>query len=191
MNHKVREPLLEIAPYHRSEPDARKYVGQLAEKLGVSNFKTKLACDKSVTVSTSGKPLIVNFRTEVRQARITGVSPAMQGLIDNSDRLMPPPMSLGVSMSGGAKISVTIGSHTSSIDGDGILEPPVGVLADDVLYYRREAVAASVEHHLPLIARAYRIYLQVCVSLVDAFRGMRHLLWKRAIRKLLCPSISR
>jgi hypothetical protein len=171
MDRKARNPLLEIAPYHRSEPDAREYVRQLAEKLGVLNFKTKLTLDKSVTIPTSGKPIIVNLRTEVRQARVTGVPPAMQGLIDNSDRLMPPPISLGVSMRGSAKISSTVGSHTSSIDGDGILEPAVGALADDVLFYREQAVTDSAEHRLALIARAYRTYLQVCISLVDAFLG--------------------
>jgi len=171
MHNEPREPLLKIASYHRSESDAREYVGQIAARLRISNFKSKLACDKSVAIPTSGKPLIANLRTEVRQARITGIPPAMQGLIDNSDRLMPPVISLGASMGGIAKISVSLGSHTASIDGDGILEPPVGVLADDVLYYRREAVSASTKHDLAQIARAYRIYLQVCISLVDAFLG--------------------
>ena len=171
MDHKVRRPLLEIARYHRSESDAREYVGQLAARLGVSNFKSKLVSGKSVTISTGGKPFIVNLRTEVHQARVTGVPPSMQGLVDNSDRLMPPPMSLGVSMGGTARISVTVGSHTATIDGDGILESPVVALAGDVLYYRQETVAASAEHQLPLIARAYRTYLQVCISLVDAFLG--------------------
>ena len=171
MGHNVRKPLLEIAPYHRSEVEARAYVGTLANKLGVVGFKSKLASGKNVTIPTNGKSLSVNLRTEVRQARLTGVPPSMQGLIDNSDRLMPTPISLGVSMGGSATISVTIGSHTSSIAGDGILEPPVGALADDVLYYRKEAVEASAGHQLALIARAYRTYLQVCVSLVDAFLG--------------------
>jgi hypothetical protein len=80
-------------------------------------------------------------------------------------------MTLGVSMRGAARISVTVVSHTATIDGDGILEYPVVALAGDVLYYRQQAVAASSEHQLSLIARAYRTYLQVCISLVDAFLG--------------------
>ncbi len=163
--------LLEIEPYHRSEESARKYVGQLAEELGVQNFKTKLTCGKDITIPTSGKPLIVNPRTEVREARLTGVPPGMQGLIDNSDRLMPSPITMGVSMRGTAKSSSTIRSHTSSLDGDGILEPPVLALADDVLFYRRQAVEASVGPNLAVIARAYRTYLQACISLVNAFLG--------------------
>ena len=131
--------LLEIEPYHRSEENARKYVGQLAEELGVQNFKTKLTCGKDIAVSTTGKPLIVNPRKEVREARLTGVPSGMQGLIDNSDRLMPSPLTMGVSMRGTAKISSTIRGHTSSLEGDGILEPPVLALADDVLFYRRQA----------------------------------------------------
>jgi hypothetical protein len=108
MNPGVRSPLFEIAPYHRSEHEAREYVQMIAEKLGITNFKTKLATNKDVTVTTSTKPIIVNFRKEVRQARITGIPPSLQGLIDNSDVLMPPPISLGVSMGGIAKIAYTM-----------------------------------------------------------------------------------
>jgi hypothetical protein len=165
-----RKPLLEIARYHRSEDDAREYVGQLAEALGVRNFKTKLSCGKEITLPISGKPT-VNPRTEVVQARLTGVPPSMQGLIDYSDRLMPLPTKIGASMGGKVKLSSTVQGHTSSLDGDGILEAPVGALADDVLFYRRQAVEASVGTNLSAIGRAYRTYLQVCISLVDAFFG--------------------
>ncbi|MFZ0599961.1 MAG: hypothetical protein WAN05_01010, partial [Roseiarcus sp.] len=151
--------------------DAREYVGDLAAELGVSNFKTKLACGKDLTIPTSGGPRIVNLRKEVFQARLTGFAPNMQGLIDSSDPLMPSPISLGASMRGTVKITSTIRGHTTSLDGDGILEPPVGALADDVLFYRRQAVEASTGHNLAEIARAYRTYLQVCISLVDAFLG--------------------
>jgi len=171
MDEEARKPLLEIARHHRSEDDAREYVGELAAALGVSNFKTKLTCGKDLTIPTSGRPTIVNPRTEVFQARLTGVAPSMQGLIDSSDRLMPSPISLGASMGGIVKITSTIRGHTTSLDGDGILEPPVGALADDVLFYRRQAVEASTGHNLEVIARAYRTYLQVCISLVDAFLG--------------------
>jgi hypothetical protein len=171
MDRKVRKPLLEIASYHRSEQDARAYVGQLAERFGISNFKTKLTCDTPVTILTTGKPLVANLRAEVRQARVTGVPPVMQGLVDNSDRLMPPAMSLGASMGGTARISIAIGGRTYSLHGDGIHESPVTALADDVLHYRQQLVAASADHSLSLIARAYRTYLQVCISLVDAFLG--------------------
>ena len=171
MDEEARKPLLEIARYHRSEDDAREYVGELAAALGVSNFKTKLACGKDLTIPTSGGPTIVNPRKEVFQARLTGFAPNMQGLIDNSDRLMPTPISLGASMGGIVKITSTIGDHTTSLDGGGRLEPPVGALADDVLVYRRQSVEASMGHNLEEIARAYRTYLQVCISLVDAFLG--------------------
>ncbi len=115
--------------------------------------------------------MIVNPRTEVRQARLTGVPPNMQGLIDNSDRLMPAPITIGGSMRGIGKFTSTIRRYTATLDGDGILEPPVGALADDVLFYRRQAVEASIGHNISVIARAYRTYLQVCISLVDAFLG--------------------
>jgi hypothetical protein len=98
MGEEARKPLLEISRYHRSEEDARDYVAQLATALGVSNFKTKLTCGKDFTIPTSGRPMIVNPRTEVFQARLTGVAPSMQGLMDYSDLLMPSPISLGASM---------------------------------------------------------------------------------------------
>ena len=52
-----------------------------------------------------------------------------------------------------------------------IHEAPVGALADDVICSRHQAVVASTNHNLAQIARAYRTYLQVCISLVDAFLG--------------------
>jgi hypothetical protein len=171
MNASVRSPLFEIAPHHRSEQEAREYVQTIAEKFGITNFKTKLATGKDATVPTSAKPLIVNLRKEVRQARITGVSPSLQGLIDNSDVLMPPPISLGVSMGGIAKIAYRIGNYSVSVDGDGILESTVVALSDDILFYRRQVVIDSEKHKTSLIARAYRTYLQVAISLVDAFLG--------------------
>jgi hypothetical protein len=166
-----RKPLLEIAKYHRSEPDARRYVEELAGRFGVTNFKSKLVSDKSVTIPTSGPELVANLRREVYQTRLTGVPPILQGIVDNSDPLMPPPFSLGASLGGTASINITIGSFSATIDGDGIHEAPVTALADDVLYYRRQVVEFSEDHHLSEIARAYRTYLQVCISLVDAFLG--------------------
>lgn len=170
MGQEVHKPLLEIAKYHRCEKDAREYVHGLAKSLGVTNFGTKLAQGKQIVVPTSGKAFSVDPRHEVRQARLEGVPPGLQGLFDNSDRLMPPSISLGTS-SKAIKIDVTVGSFTASIDGPGIHEPPVGALADDVLFYRRNAVMASTEPDLVSLARFYRTYLQVCVSLVDAFLG--------------------
>jgi hypothetical protein len=105
MDEEARKPLLEIARYHRSEDDAREYLAQLAAALGVSNFKTKLTCGNDFTIRTSGKPIIVNPRKEVFQARLTGVAPSMQGLIDHSDRLMPSPLSLGASRSDCTSVS--------------------------------------------------------------------------------------
>jgi hypothetical protein len=169
MNH-IQKPLLEIAEYHRSETEAREYVKQLATNLGVANFKTKLAKGDVVSISTSGKPLTVNLRKEVRQTRLGGIPPGLQGLFDNSDHLMPPPISLGASGLN-LKIGVTIGSFTASIDGAGIHEPPVGALANDLLFYRHQTVIASAEPDLASLARAYRTYLQVSISLVDAFLG--------------------
>jgi hypothetical protein len=108
MEEEARKPLLQIERYHRSEADAREYVAQLAASLGVSNFKTKLTCGNDFTIRTSGRPIIVNPRKEVFQARLTGVAPNMQGLIDHSDDLMPSPISLGASMGGIVKITSTI-----------------------------------------------------------------------------------
>jgi hypothetical protein len=171
MDEETRKPLLQIERYHRSEADAREYVAQLAASLGVSNFKTKLTCGNDFTIRTSGRSTIVNPRKEVFQARLTGVAPSMQGLLDHYDRLMPSPLSFGASMGGKVKATSTIMGHTTSLNGDGILEPPVVALADDVLFFRRQAVEASTGHDLAVIARAYRTYLQVCISLVDAFLG--------------------
>jgi len=165
---------LQIARYHRSEKEARAYVGALAEQLGVKNFGTKLLSDKLTEVQASPRPMQVNLRREVFTARTHGVPTVLQPLIDNSDPFMPPPMSLGImgdvpGLSFGIKLS--IGTFEADIQGQGIHEAPVMALADDVLHFRRQVVEAAEGHHLPSMARSYRTYLQVCISLVDAFLG--------------------
>jgi hypothetical protein len=165
---------LQIAQYHRSEKDARAYVASLKEQFGIKNFGTKLLSDKPVEVPTSDKPMQVNLRREVFTARTRGVPTVLQPLIDNSDPFMPPPMSLGVmgDVSGiSFGIHLKIGTFEAKIQGQGIHEAPVTALADDVLYFRRQVVEAAEGHDLPSMARSYRTYLQVCISLVDAFLG--------------------
>ena len=191
MDEEARKPLLEVAPYHRSEEDAREYVGQFAEQLGVPSFRTKLAAGKSITIPTSGRPMIVNPRTEVSQARLTGVPPNMKGLIDNSDRLMPAPITIGGSMRGIGKFTSTIRRYTATLDGDGILESPVGALADDVLFYRSQAVEASVGHSSPAIGleRAEPTSRRASRSWTR-FWGMRPFPLGRLIRPKRHPMIS-
>lgn len=116
----------------------------------------------------------VNLRGEVFTARTYGVPTILQPLIDNSDPFMPPPLSLGVigdvpGISFG--INVKIGTFEADIQGQGIHEAPATALAEDVLYFRSQVVEAADRHDLPSMARSYRTYLQVCISLVDAFLG--------------------
>lgn len=68
-------------------------------------------------------------------------------------------------------ISVKIGTVETAIRGAGIHEAPVTALADDVLHFRRQVAEAAKNQDLPQMARSYRTYLQVCISLVDAFLG--------------------
>lgn len=169
----VSQPL-QIERYHRSERSARDYVQLLVEQFGILNFKTKLAADKLVTIPTSNRPMQVNLRREVFQTRVTGVPPLIQPLVDASDRLMPPPFSLGMIgvVPGMAfAIDVRVGNFEARISGAGIHEAPVVALADDVLHFRRLIVEAATAHDLPQMARCYRTYLQICISLVDAFLG--------------------
>ena len=116
----------------------------------------------------------VNLRREVRQTRVTGVPPTIQPLIDASDRLMPPPLGLGIISDAPGlsfEISVKVGSFEAKITGAGIHEAPVMALADDVLHFRRQVVEAGAAHDLSQMARCYRTYLQTSVSLIDAFFG--------------------
>lgn len=149
-------------------------MASLAEQLGIKNFGIKLLSDKPVDVRTSDKPMQVNMRQEVFTARTRGVPTVLQPLIDNSDPFMPPPMSLGImgdvlGLSFGIKLK--IGTFEANIQGQGIHEAPVTALAEDVLYFRRQVVEAAEGHDLSSMARAYRTYLQVCISLIDAFLG--------------------
>lgn len=165
---------LRIEPYHRSEQSARDYVQLLVEQFGITNFKTKLAGDKLVSLPTSDRPIQVNLRREVHQARLAGVPPAIQPLVDASDKFMPPPFALGMigDVSGlSFELSMKIGTFEAKIVGAGVHEAPVMALSDDVLHFRRQIVDAAASHDLPQFARSYRTYLQNCISFVDAFLG--------------------
>jgi hypothetical protein len=174
MGPEAPRPLLEIARYHRSEDDAREYVKGLATFFGVANFGTKLLSGDPISVQTNSTPQSVNLRREVLEARLTGVPRTLQFLFDQSDRLMPPAFDIAVSgnvpgLSIGS--SVTMGGFSSSVQGPGIHEPPVGALAADVLFFRNQAVLDSADPDLKSLARSYRTYLQVSISLIDAFLG--------------------
>lgn len=178
-----------IEPYHRSEKSARDYVQLLVEQFGITNFKTKLCGDKLVSLPTSDLPIKVNLRREVYQARLTGVPPTIQPLVDASDKFMPPPLALGMigDVSGlSFELSVKVGTFEAKISGPGIHEAPVMALAGDVLHFRQQIVEAAAAHDLQQIARSYRTYLQTCISLVDAFLG--HAAF--AVRQLGSPKAS-
>lgn len=107
-------------------------------------------------------------------ARRSGVPPTLQFLFDQSDLLMPPPFELAAwgNVKGlSVDLTMTVGSFSKTISSPGILEAPVDALADDVLFYRQQAILFSNQRDLKSLARAYRTYLQVCISLVDAFLG--------------------
>jgi hypothetical protein len=160
--------LLQIAKYHRSREDARDYVGKIADDLGIKNFKSKLAVGKPISLTTTGKSF--DPRNEVQEARLTGVPPTLQSLFDNADRLMPPGFSLGAD-SDVISISRSVGSYTVTLNGSGLIETPVSALADDLLFYRRNVPLAAEEQSFEALARCYRTYLQVSISMVDAFLG--------------------
>ena len=164
---------LKIAPYHRSEKDARAYTAEIADALGINNFKSKLLAGREVTFFCINKTIKFDPRAEVRNSRKTGVPSVIQSIYDQSDKLMPIPLDIGAwtSQPGLIKLSIKIGIYSVEVDSPGVLEPPIGVLSSDILYYREKAVQAAGNMDIKDLARAYRTYLQVCISLIDAFLG--------------------
>jgi len=165
---------LVLQKYHLSKDLGRKTVISALERCEIP--RPKDGWDTlNLTWKDGQPPISVSFRELVDEARRTGIAGRLQEHLDKCDPIF-----------GGAFADVCIPNHqmkcsreyagwrkevqgpcrTSCVERD---------LTEDILYYRREACERSDEYDFRVTARAFRSYLSVCVSLLDAFIN-RHIL---------------
>ncbi|ODS23243.1 hypothetical protein AB835_09810 [Candidatus Endobugula sertula] len=150
---------------------AIKHVTFLAKKLSIQVPKQK-SFKNDISLESQNKTFKLNFYEEVEHVRKTGKANMLQSWFDAEDRFLQPAIELH--LQGGVQgveftLNSTIGSHTSSVSSNGILESPEVALANDICFFHKETCELYNSTDIRGFSRSFRGYLHSCVSLVDCF----------------------
>ena len=161
---------LTIPEFHVGREKAEKYVALLCKELNMPVPKGQEFAG-IITINNGPKKSEIHLAKEVESVRRTGKADILQIIFDSSDRFLNTPLSIGVTTSGGlkAKIELNYGSHSSVVHSHGFIEAPETSFSQDIVFYRKQAIQSFNRQDQPGFARAYRGYLQSCVSLVECF----------------------
>lgn len=162
---------LTIPEFHVGREKAEKYVALLCKELNWPVPKGQ-EFGGIITVNNDQKETKIHLAKEVESVRKTGKADLLQMIFDSSDRFLNTPLSLGLTGDiPGLKVKIesNYGSHSSIVHFPGFIEPPETSFSQDIVFYRKQAVKSFNKEDLPGFARAYRGYLQSCVSLVECF----------------------
>ena len=162
---------LAIPEIHVGREKAEKYVALLCKELNLPVPKGHEFAG-IITVNNGAQTTEILLPKEVDTVRRTGKADLLQAIFDSSDRFLNTPLSLGISCDiPGVKVKIesNYGSHSSFVHFSGFIEPPETSFSHDIVFYRKQAVQSFNREDLPGFARAYRGYLQSCVSLVECF----------------------
>ncbi len=163
---------LQIAQNHVGKNAARRYVIELCRRLKVT-VPAKHASEAVLKFEVgNGIKKEIELNKEIEHVMKKGRADGLQIMHDSSDKFLNTPVSLG--MMGDvdgiqAQLKSTYGDHTSSIQFPGVIEAPEVSFADDISFYRNEAVRYFNEEDLSGFSRSYRGYLLSCISVVDCF----------------------
>ncbi len=150
---------------------AVKHVTFLAKKLKIQAPRIK-EFSSDVILRNQSKDFRLNFHEEVECVRKTGKANMLQSWFDAEDRFLQPAIEMHIQ--GGVDgieitLNSTVGSHTSSVSSNGILESPEVALANDICFYHKETCELYNSADIRGFSRSFRGYLHSCVSLVDCF----------------------
>ncbi|AEG02371.1 hypothetical protein [Methylomonas methanica] len=162
---------LSIAEIQVGKDKAEKYILNLCKELGLQ-INTRKELSKTIRFNSSDKIIEINFPKEIDYVRKNGRAFVLQIMADSNDHYLN--MSHGISVSSNArcgkiKLESNYGSHSVVVGSHSLIQAPEISFSDDISFYRKQAVIKFNENDLPGFARAYRGYLQSCVSLLDCF----------------------
>ena len=162
---------LSIQEIYVGAEKAEKYVLQLCKELNIPVQRKKDL--RNIVRITSGENVTeINLQKEIEYVKKNGKANTLQMMLDSNDRFLNTPLSIGILGDDcGLKIEMNskYGSHASSIQFPGVIEAPEISFADDITYFRREAVRTFNDNDLSGFSRSYRGFLQSSVSLIDCF----------------------
>lgn len=167
----TEENLLNIGMFHLGNDKAEKYVKHLAKKIGLPIPKgQEYSTDQYFDLQ--GKKVRINFKEAIQETKNCGSPMTLQQLSDSNDRYLAPALTLAMGpLPKGlqCKMNSSLGSHSQSLQAPGILESPEVSLANDILFFRKEACKNSSMESIEACSRYFRSYLLSCISLVDCF----------------------
>ena len=162
---------LQISEYHVGRSAAEKYVFQLCKKL---NYKlpAQNAHLAVITITNPDKTTKICISKEIEFVRRNGKANTLQFIHDANDRFLNTPVSIGLmgDVAGiKAQIKSTYGEHSTTIQFPGVIEAPEVSFADDISFFRKEAVRCFNDEDLSGFSRSFRGFLQSGISLVECF----------------------
>lgn len=149
---------------------SEKYVLRLCKDLKLP-IRHRKDLKKVLTINNS-KRTKIKLRDEVSFVRQNGKANRLQQMFDANDRYLNTPVSMAmIGTDCGLKIQMNsnYGNHATNISFPGSMEAPEVSLSNDISHYRGEAVECFNSNDIHGFTRAYRAYLQCCVSLIDCF----------------------
>lgn len=161
---------LTIPEFHVGRAKAEKYIALLCKELNLPVPKGQEFAG-IITINNGHKSTEIHLAKEVESVRRNGKADILQMIFDSSDTFLNTPLSIDVTTSGGLKVKIEskYGSHSSVVNSPGFIEAPETSFSQDIVFYRKQAVQLFNRQDKPGFARAYRGYLQSCVSLVECF----------------------
>lgn len=162
---------LSIPKFQVGKERSEKYVLRLCKDLKLP-IRNKKDLTKILNINSSDKPTQIKLLDEVDFVRKNGKANILQHMFDANDRFLNTPVSMAIlGPDCGLKIQMSsnYGNHATNISFPGSIEAPEVSFSDDISYYRRDAVNSFNSDDIHGFTRAYRAYLQCCVSLIDCF----------------------
>lgn len=117
----------------------------------------------------------ISFRELIEEARLSGVVQRIQRYLDRKDSVFGGCMNEMATPNWQFKTGTTYAGYSKEIEGPCRCANVEQDLLTDILDYREDACRFSDRYDFRLLSRAFRSYLSVCVSIVDAFIN-RHIL---------------
>ena len=165
---------LVLQKYHLSKALGRNTVIATLERCEVQQPK-----DGWDTLNLTWKheqpPISVGFGELVDEARRTGIVSHLQEYLDKRDPVFGGTFGDMCTPNHQLKCSTAYAGWRKEVQGPCRTSCVERDLTEDTLHYRSEACERSNEYDFRVTARAFRSYLSVCLSLLDAFIN-RHIL---------------
>jgi hypothetical protein len=178
--------LLKLHPYCLSEIKARNRVVEILESVGLKEPPNGW---HTATILKNNKNPI-SILELVKEMRLTGTIESIQKDKDQADPIFGGTLSLA-SNSKNIGMGIKHGDYEVHVPGPGLIYPIDKLIADDILYFRRNTCEHSNEPALVTSARYFSSYVFYSVTMIEYFMN-RHMsvallnpVYKNAVQEVI------